>query len=286
MLKNKTLATTSVVVALFLASGVIAEQASLAASDEVIVAQQANLAAATDGKGYGPQSPRDIGAHDGMNRRAFGTAPAVTEMSLCDIHFHENAEHKGGEFTTYAGNGDGHGYGTGFKYDGKLTDAELAPVGMTVGASDHGDLVPGDTIEIHFVHSTAQATLGPTLGTCLSDAIGNPQLRVEAVVAVLVSEGGADFVEMARIVEIDGLNQVPNLPNDLGEPVVYAGSTTGPSYNEKGSPFQVTWSVRPQVVKLNIASVDAWLKDNPFEEDHAHGVRNLVTNVDLLSKIE
>ena len=145
--------------------------------------------------------------------------------------------------------------------------------------------MPGDTIEIHFVHSTAQGTLGPSLGTCLSEAIGNPQLRVESVVAVLVAEGGTDFTEMTNIQEINGVNQVPNLPNNLGTPVVYDGSTTGPGYNEKGSPFQVTWSVRPKVAKLNINSVDAWMKDNPFGEDHAHGVRNLVMNLDLLSQI-
>ena len=66
---------------------------------------------------------------------------------------------------------------------------------------------------------------------------------------------------------------------------MYAGSTTGPGYNEKGSPFQVTWSVRPNVVKLSIISVAAWLEENPFDEEHAHGVRNLVTNPDLLSQI-
>ena len=253
--------------------------------DEVIAAQNAALAAATDGMGFGPQSPRDLETLEGANDRVFSPAPPYTEMALCDIHFHEGAEHRGGEFTTYAGNGDGAGTGTGFLYDGELTEAELAPVGMTIGQGQYGDLVPGDTIEIHFVHSTALATVGPTLGTCLSEAIGNPQLRVEAVVAVLVSEGGADFVEMARIEEIDGLNQAPNLPTDLGEPIVYAGSTTGPAYNEKGSPFQVTWSVWPEVVKLDITSVDAWLKDNPFNEAFAQGVRNLVTNPDLLAPI-
>lgn len=254
-------------------------------SDEVVAEQRSALAAATDGMGYGPQSPRDIDSVEGSNQRAFSTAPAVTEMTLCDIHFHENAEHKGGEFTTYAGNGNGHGYGTGFKYSNELTAAEMAPVGMKIGESEHGDLKPGDTIEIHFVHSTAQATLGPGLGTCLSEAIGNPQLRVETVVAVLVSDGGTDFMEMADIQELNGLNQVPNLPNDLGTPVVYDGSTTGPGYNEKGSPFQVTWSVRPAVAKLDINSVDVWLKNNPFGEDHAHGVRNLVMNPNLLSQI-
>ncbi|WP_424978947.1 delta-class carbonic anhydrase [Leisingera sp. S232] len=253
--------------------------------DEVIAAQRASLAAATEGTGFGPQSPRDIGQAEGTNPRVFSKAPAVTGMTLCDIHFHENAEHRGGEFTTYAGNGDGNGYGTGYKFSGELTPAEKASAGKAVGASEHGDLVPGDTIEAHFVYSTAQATLGNGLGTCLGEATSNPQLRVEAVVAVLVSEGGADFTELARIQETGGLNQLPNLPTDLGAPVTYTGSTTGPAYNEKGSPFQVTWNVRPKVLKLDIHSVDAWLGDNPFSETHAHGVRNLVRNPALLSPI-
>jgi hypothetical protein len=73
-------------------------------------------------------------------------------------------------------------------------------------------------------------------------------------------------------------------PHDTGTSVQYAGSTTGPSYNETGSPFQVTWSVRPEVAKLSISSVDTWLQGIAFDEDHAHGVRNLVVNPELLSE--
>ncbi len=261
-----------------------ASDAATSVGDDVIAAQRAALAASTDGAGFGPQSPRDISAVDGTNTRVFEAAPAYTEMNLCNIHFHENAEHKGGEFTTYAGNGDGEGYGTGFKYDGELTEAELAPYGETVGAGEHGDLVPGDTIELHYVHTTAQITPGATLGSCLSDSIMNPQLRVEAQVFVLVNDdSAADFVELMKHEVVDGFHQAVNIPTDMGEPVQYAGSTTGPGYNEKGSPLQVTWSVRPKVMKVSISSVDAWLKDNAFDEDHAHGVRNLVINPDLLS---
>ncbi len=261
-----------------------ASDAATSVGDDVIAAQRAALAASTDGAGFGPQSPRDISAVDGTNTRVFEAAPAYTEMNLCNIHFHENAEHKGGEFTTYAGNGDGEGYGTGFKYDGELTEAELAPYGETVGAGEHGDLVPGDTIELHYVHTTAQITPGATLGSCLSDSIMNPQLRVEAQVFVLVNDdSAADFVELMKHEVVDGFHQAVNIPTDMGEPVQYAGSTTGPGYNEKGSPLQVTWSVRPKVMKVSISSVDAWLKDNDFDEDHAHGVRNLVINPDLLS---
>jgi len=255
-------------------------------ADDVIANQNAALSTATKGVGFGPQSPRDLNNLKGSNARAFSMAPDVSKMALCDIHLHKNAEHKGGNFTTYAGNGDGHGYGTGFKYNGSLSAAELKPLAAKVGASDHGELLPGDTVEIHFVHSTAQATVGPTLKTCLSDATGNPQLRVETVVGVLVNDPKAvDFTKMARIEMRNGLNQVPYLPTNLGKPIVYAGSTTGPSYNEKGSPFQVTWSVRPKVAKIDINSLATWLADNPFQENHAHGVRNLVIDPDLLSQI-
>ena len=97
-----------------------------AVSDDIITQQRHMLAENTMDAGFGPQSPRDIDAAEGHNPRAFEAAPGYSQMNLCNIHFHENAEHKGGEFTTYAGNGDGHGYGTGFKYSGELTDAELA----------------------------------------------------------------------------------------------------------------------------------------------------------------
>ncbi|WP_435228761.1 delta-class carbonic anhydrase [Pseudopelagicola sp. nBUS_20] len=259
---------------------------SHAVSDEIIADQRAALKAATLNMGHGPQSPRDLNQRAGKNRRVFGEAPVVANMSICDIHFHESAEHRGGSFTKFAGNGDGHGYGTGFKYDGDLSASEIKSIDITVGKSEHGDLRPGDTIEVHFVYSTADATAGPTLDTCLHGSVANPQLRVEAVVGVLVSDGGEDFVKMTQINEIDGYKKAPNLPKDLGSPIVYSGSTTGPDYNEKGSPFQVTWSVRPNVVKLDIFSVDAWLNDNPFQQSHAHGVRNLTTDLGLLSSID
>ncbi|WP_232312768.1 delta-class carbonic anhydrase [Enterovibrio coralii] len=264
--------------------GVFAKSTTV--SDAVISEQREELAENTEGEGFGPQSPRDIDSAGGSNAVVFSRAPSYTEMNLCNIHFHKNAEHKGGEFTTYAGNGDGEGYHTGFKYSGKLTQAELAPVKGEICPSKHGDLKPGDTIEVHYVHSTAQVEPGPTLGSCLSDANKNPQLRVETQVYVLVNDDNAyDFEELAKHKVIDGVHQAVAIPVNTGKPIQYAGSTTGPGYNEKGSPFQVTWSVRPKVAKVNIGTVGEWCEDNVFDEDHAHGVRNLVVNKDLLSEI-
>lgn len=255
-----------------------------AVSNSVIAQQRTALAQNTQGKGFGPQSPRDIDKLAGNNTRYFGTAPEYSQMNLCNIHFHKNAEHKGGEFSTYAGNGDGKGYNTGYMYNGKLSESELEPFKGSVGAKGHGGMKPGDTIELHYVHSSAQVTPGPTLGACLSESIANPQLRVETQVFVLVNDKSAlDFVKLAEVKRSNGVYQAVNIPTNTGKPIQYAGSTTGPGYNEQGSPLQVTWSVRPKVAKVDISTVAKWLENNEFEEDHAHGVRNLVVNPDLLS---
>jgi hypothetical protein len=255
-------------------------------SDMFVSKQRAKLAINTNNKGFGPQSPRDIDSATGNNSRIFNAAPRSSKLNLCNIHFHKNAEHKGGEFTKYAGNGDGHGFQSGYKYSGKLRESELKSTDHDICPNKHGSLYAGDTIEVHYVHSTAQIEPGPTLGSCLSDAIKNPQLRVETQVYVLVNDNDAlDFAELTKLEKIAGLYQATNIPSNTGTPIQYAGSTTGPSYNENGSPFQVSWSVRPKIAKVNIDSVGDWCKGNIYNEDHAHGVRNLVTNPDLISKI-
>jgi hypothetical protein len=259
---------------------------SSSVSDQVIEQQQQNLAKNTEAKGFGPQAPRDIDATAGINNISFEPAPAYSQMNLCNIHFHKNAEHKGGEFTKYAGNGDGKGYQTGYLYSGNLTEVELAPTNQDVCPGKHGNLYPGDTIEVHYVHSSAQIKPGPTLGSCLSESIKNPQLRVETQVYVLVNDNAAkDFAHLAEHGMRDGMHQALNIPDNTGTPIQYPGSTTGPGYNEQGSPFQVSWSVRPQITKVNIESVGKWCEGNVFNEGYAHGVRNLVTDLNLLSKI-
>lgn len=281
--KTRVLCATAVLFPLLVNAGTT-QDVGHSVSDKVIEKQRAALAANTQGKGYGPQSPRDIDSIQGNNKRIFSEAPDYTEMNLCNIHFHKNAEHKGGEFTKYAGNGDGHGYQSGYQYTGKLSKKELTPLNNEVGDSKHASLHPGDTIEVHYVHSTAKVSPGATLGACLSEANSNPQLRVETQVFVLVNDSKAmSFMKLTKLGIKNELNQALNIPSNTGEPVEYEGSTTGPGYNEKASPLQVSWSVRPNVMKVDINTVGEWLKGNAFDEDHAHGVRNLVVNPDLLS---
>ncbi|WP_424987919.1 delta-class carbonic anhydrase [Microbulbifer sp. S227A] len=253
----------------------------------MIDAQNDLLIINTEGKGYGPQGPRHIEKTEGNNKRIFSEAPPYEKMNLCNIHFHEAAEHKGGEFTKYAGNGDGLGFGTGWEYSGELSDEEKTPVNYFICPGNNGSLEVGDTIEVHFVHSTAQVTPGPTLGACLSESIINPQLRVEAQVYVIVNDdaAGADFEQQMYVDEVNGYWQAPNIPNDTGDAVQYEGSTTGPSYNTKGSPVQISWSVRPEVKKVTAESVNNWCGNNVFYEFEAQGVRNLVKARELLSEI-
>lgn len=276
-------------ISLLALNGCVSHNATLNANVpvSVIAEQRAKLAESIIGKDVGAQAPRDIDLKTGLNTKKTRHAPAASKMYLCDIHFHKSTEHKGGEFTKYAGNGNGEGFGTGYKYNGTLTKAELAPYEIE---TEENPLYSGDTIEVHYVYSSnPHATLEHGLGSCLTDWTGaeQPLLRVEAQVYVLVNDENAlDFTALNHVSDVNGHNQAEHIPHDTGTPVEYEGSTTGPGYNEKPSPYQVSWSVRPKVAKVNIKTVEKWFHHNQFGEHHAHGVRNLVVNPDLLSSMD
>jgi len=232
--------------------------------------------------GFGPQTPRDIASAAGQNNTALPTAPAADSMNLCNIHFHASAEHKGPGFQTASINSEKPGY----VCDGAetLTEAELAPAS---GSACHG-VAPGDTIEMHWVYTSCDVAPGEGLGACSSAACVNPTLRVETQVFLAVNDSSAldfsrfDYTGSAT----DGRHQPAALPTGTGTPVLFAGSTTGPSYTEaQCSPLNVTWSVRPQCAKVDINSLNTWCGGNAFNENHAHGVRELVTAPELLAPI-
>jgi hypothetical protein len=230
----------------------------------------------------GPQTPRDISNTMGLNAVEFPMAPPASEMNLCNIHTHTNAEHKGPGFSVFVDATDSGGYAC--NETAELTDAELAPA---PGAYE--GVKPGDTIEVHWVHTTCPAAPGPGLGSCLTDGCEDPQFRVEAQVFLVVNDAGAlDFMDMAyRGNQVDGLHQALSIPANTGEPVLFRGSTTGPSYTQSScSPFQVTWNVRPSCAKVDINSLHEWAESgNVFEETKSHGVRQLVTAPELLAPI-
>ena len=232
----------------------------------------------------GPQTPRDISSAYGLNTTMFTAAPSSGEMNLCNIHTHTNAEHKGPGFEVFVGSEDDGGYACNGTAD--LTAAELADY----DDNDYDGVDPGDTIEVHWVHTSCDTSPGEGLGACVPDTCTDPVLRVETQVFLVVNDRNAgDFMDYAY--QGNRLNfkyQPKAIPNNTGTPVVFRGSTTGPSYNQSVcSPAQVTWSVRPQCAKLDIASLDAWAESgNVFNETKSHGVRQLVTAPELLSQID
>lgn len=234
----------------------------------------------------GPQSPRDISSKAGENNMDFPWAPDYTKMNLCNIHTHTNAEHKGPDFSIFVNDSEHGGYAC--NETASLTEAQLKD--PTNGKGAYKGVKPGDTIEVHWVHSSCDVKPGKGLGACLTDSCTDPKLRGETQVFLLVNDEYAlDFNDYTYDQEAAGaFKQAKAIPADTGKPIVFRGSTTDPSYTQKiCSPVKVTWSVRPQCAKLNIASLHAWAeKGNVFEEDHSHGVRQLVTKPELLSPIQ
>lgn len=239
-------------------------------------------------EGFGPQTPRDISQTAGSNSINYGPAPDIAEMNLCNIHLHENAEHRGPGFNIYAGRGDADGIGGGYECGiaQSLTAAELSPPKV----NHCSGLQTGDTVEVHWVFSSCDIEPGAGLGACSSAACANPTLRVEAQVFTLVNDPNALSFDDLRYAGPDasGRHQPKALPTNTGEPVEFFGSTTGPKYDASTqcSPLQVHWSVRPQCAKLDINSLSAWCESNVFEESAPHGVRALVTHPALLSPIQ
>lgn len=232
----------------------------------------------------GPQTPRDITSGQGSNAQKFALAPSADALNLCNIHFHVNAEHKGPGFSISAGTGD-HG---GWKCNETpgLTAAELT----VPSAGACAGLKPGDTVEVHWVHSSCNVKPGKGLGSCLAAGCDDPMLRVETQVFLAVNDPNAlDFAKFDYAgVSASGRHQARGLPNGTGVPVVFRGSTTGPSFNssDKCSPLKVTWSVRPSCAKIDINTLHKWCERNAFGEDHGHGVRQIVTQPRLLDAIE
>lgn len=231
----------------------------------------------------GPQTPRDISSKVGLNTVTFPVAPAASEMNLCNIHTHTNAEHKGPGYSVFVDATDNGGYACNATSD--LTAAELAP-----SSGAYQGVQPGQTIEVHWVHTSCDATPGEGLGACVPESCTDPLLRVEAQTFLVVNDSSAlDFTNMAYGGNIvNGKHQAKMIPSNTGMPVSFLGSTTGPSYTQSTcSPAQVTWNVRPQCAKLDINSLHRWAANgNVFNESKSHGVRQLVTAPELLSPIQ
>lgn len=234
---------------------------------------------------FGPQAPRDIADPKGANPLNFSLALPAAALNLCNIHFHAHAEHKGPGFARPAAAEPGEHDGFQCNATQALSAAELTPLTAPACRS----LRPGDSIEVHWVYTSCDVEPGPGLASCLSPQCANPVLRAESQVFLLTNDGsGADFGDFDYAGGVEGgVHQPKALPAGSGEPVVFRGSTTGPAFTQGTcSPLQVTWSVRPDCAKLDIASLARWCETNSFGERYPHGVRLLVVAPELLSEIK
>ena len=235
----------------------------------------------------GPQAPRDIDKKRGTNTTLFKTAPKAKNMNLCNIHYHWNAEHKSAAYSIPVDTNEGAAVKTS-THDGWAivtpisVDPEVRAAADIRHLLEHPEeahdigIIVGDTIEVHWVHTTCDvddAALDPVngLGNCLTAVCGNPQLRVMTQVFEVVAHG-ADFETMEEVMMHEGKR------------VVYTGSTTGPSYNnDHCSPYQVTWDVNKATATIDAHALAHWSHEMG---EHAHGVRELVTRPELLSRIK
>jgi hypothetical protein len=236
--------------------------------------------------GFGPQTPRDIDNHTGEITPGDSLAPGYEKLNLCNIHFHNGAEHKAKAFSVSA-HADSHGHGGGFEcgISKSLGAAELKAPNRYIC----GGLHAGETVEVHWVYSSCDVAPREGLEACVTETCEDPELRVETQVFTLVNDSLAlDFNGFSNAIDkVDGVCQARALPDGNGKPVDFPGSTTGSTYDaQKCSTLQVSWSARPQCAKLDINSLAAWCDSNAFNEDHAHGVRPLVTDLSLLSEIK
>ncbi len=222
--------------------------------------------------GSGPQAPRDIDVKTGTNTTIFSLAPPLEDLNLCNVHFHRNAEHKAAAYSTFVSDGEHSGWACQEPKAGRSKEHHASYKGCE-GVSD------GDTIEVHWVYTTCDINaegaqpVGAGLKACLTTTCGNPEFRVTAQVFVLEKESKLEFTDSIPVKHDD-------------ETVVYIGSTTGTSFsNDHCSPFQVTWDVKTTCDSLNIDSFSKWCSDNKYNDNHAHGVRELVTSGALLSKM-
>src|SRR5262245_33183866 len=102
--------------------------------------------------GVGPQSPRDLTKIvAGTNPVTFAKAPSADNMHLCNVHFHQFAEHKGAEYSGEAGKGDNKG----FSCNKSRPKANAHGTACAPKSGGHGAaLSVGDTIEVHWVFTS------------------------------------------------------------------------------------------------------------------------------------
>jgi len=211
----------------------------------------------------GPQSPRDLAVAGGTNRLPVpgdGTRPP----RLCNVHFHRPAEHAGiAECPAVASEGGGG-----------------AAAGVC-GSGEHRPVRAGEEIEAHWVYTSCPEPPEPRPG--LDNCVCGSQEGPDPMVLMVLGR--------AYLVSPDGTSGAADrLAEPAGVLARYGGSTTGPSYSGGGpddprpcSPARVQWAMDRRCLALQVSALGEWCRTNPWNEDHAHGLRDVIEREDWLS---
>ena len=226
-------------------------------ADAADATDSADATDAADGACELPQAPRDISQGGGTNATAVA-GPGSDAQWLCNVHFHNPQEHAGvGVCPTATVSGD----------------EVCAPEAEEGGEpSEEHPVKAGDVIEVHWVYSSCHPAEAPApapglgLGACVCE--GGQTLRVRAQVFVVDDAAGAESI---------------GAPPEGASLASYTGSTTGAQYDDTCSAVGVNWEVAKDCVAVKREALGTWCEGNGFDEKHAHGARELVTDPASLS---
>lgn len=272
----------------------------------------------------GPQSPKDLTTDRISDGNRFSAAPVMhrkqmNDMELVNVHFHLGAEHKSDAYNSNAVSDSGttftaggHDVRAGWWATGTAADFHSTRASATPVGSPCEDLYVGDTIEVHWVHSSAgkqAAGSDDPEGTHLTDGLGNaangrnllnPMLHVEGTVYSIVSDDTAETVfdpgknEPEKNKTLLDYHMPKAGENDY---VRYVGSSTGQSFtgnfaakDQLCSPYVINWGVDLRLHKVkNTTMVElcqALKKNNIVTDLKPHGSRVLLHQLFVSAKYE
>jgi len=254
-----------------------------------------------------PQAPRDLmpDATGQMTPKAAVLSEAQKALlPMVNVHFHLGAEHKAEAYSDStaidkydeAHDGRRPGFMT-HHADNKYDEGEVRP-GFMCTTSDlsedqkkpyefefcKGDVAVGKTYEIHYVYSSAgftdaEADAAGVDG--IDDRIAGSAFNGRGLLnPVVVTEAQVFQIVQGAKHHVDDL--LHGWSGDHEECVIYAGSTTGTSYNnEVCSPYSVTWHVDTACYRVSPEVFDNLCKQmkelyNLKSDLFPHGSRILV----------
>jgi len=206
-----------------------------------------------------PQAPRDLstGATGLREPKAHVmTMEQSNQLYVTNVHFHLGAEHKS-DFYNIPNASDA--------YDQGRSEDKIRPGFMCDTSSFTSDQLKeytfqhcedvevGRTYEVHYVSSSAgtkDGGLKDGLGVAAAGrGLANPMIVVKAMVYLVVDDEAFYQDDLLSNFDTDGA-------------LMYAGSTTGPSYNnEVCSPYTITWHVSPKCTTVSASAFDKLCQD-------------------------